>query len=319
MQNSLDLLKSRRAKLNYQPAKENLILKIQDQSIGNTQSFVCFQGLPKAGKSLFVTSTIASAFYSDGLFGINLTPIYSRPKIAFFDTESSESDFYKIIDRINYQIGTRDLPSNVDMFLCREDTHYDIINMINSYLENNRDCSVLIIDGIADLLSNFNDVIESNAIIQWLKRISKIYDLLIICVLHLTKKDKLSLGHLGSFMDRKAQSVLICEKKDDNLIMTSGYLRSASSIKPIELKNIDGIWIQNKTQQTNTNTEIYGIDKTRLLNTVFKTKKTYNEMVADISEQIGKSTTTTKKLIKDWITSGEIIKTDGYYDQKKYF
>jgi hypothetical protein len=316
MQNSLEQLNLRRAKLNYQPPAENTILTIQEQSIGNTQSFVCFQGLPKAGKSLFVTTTIASAFHTNGLFGIKLQPIPDRPKIAFFDTESSESDFYKIISRINYQVGSKQLPYNIDMYLCREDPHYEIINMINAYLDNNKDCSVLIIDGIADLLSNFNDVVESNVIIQWLKKISKIHNLLVICVLHLTKKDKMSLGHLGSFMDRKAQSVLICEKKDDMLVLNAGYLRSSTGIKAIELKNTDGVWYQNNANVVTNNADVYGIDKIRLLNNVFRISRTYNDMINDISEQIGKSTTTVKKLVKDWITSGDIIKIDGLYNLK---
>lgn len=320
MQNTLEQLNLRRAKENYQPPQENSILTIQGQSIGNTQSFVCFQGLPKAGKSLFVTTTIASAFHTEGLFGIKLEPIDNRPKIAFFDTESSETDFYKIINRINYQIGTQSLPINIDMFLCREDPHSEIIKMINVYLQNNADCSVLIIDGIADLLQNFNDVVESNALIQWLKQITKIYNLLVICVLHLTKKDKMSLGHLGSFMDRKAQSVLICEKKDDLLILTSGYLRSSTGIKSIELKNIDGIWFQNNNITSTSainNDEIYGTNKIILLSNVFKKPRTYNDMIDDISEQLGKSTTTVKKLVKQWINSNEIIKDNGLYNLKK--
>ena len=91
-------LQQRKAKPNYQPPKEPPILTIKGNPIGSAQSLVCFQGLPKAGKSLFITSSIASAFTYSDIFGMKITLPENKNKIAYFDTEGSEYDFYQIVN-----------------------------------------------------------------------------------------------------------------------------------------------------------------------------------------------------------------------------
>jgi hypothetical protein len=312
---SLDTLQSRQFDPNYKPEKAETMLSIGGEVIGQLESFVCYQGLPKAGKSLFVTTTIASAFFSSGLFGIKLTPLINRNRIAFFDTESSTYDFYQIIDRIKSQLNSNFLPGNLDFYNCREDNNVDLMQLIEIYLQNTPDCSILVIDGIADLVQDFNSVVESNNVIYWLKKISKIYKLLIICVLHLTKKDKNSLGHLGSFMDRKAQSTLTCEKKENVLMMSPGYMRSSSGFKPIEIVNDQGVWIEK--QKSNVNDTIQGMDKQFLISKVLLEDKDYKTLTNDLMALTGKSLTYCKKLVKDWLLENLIIKTENNKYKKR--
>jgi hypothetical protein len=312
---SLDILQSRQFNPNYKPEKAETMLSISGEVIGQLESFVCFQGLPKAGKSLFVTSTIASAFFSDGLFGIKLSPLINRNRIAFFDTESSTFDFYEIINRIQSQLKTNYLPGNLDFFNCREDNNNALMQLIELYLQNTPDCSILVIDGIADLVQDFNSVVESNNVIYWLKKISKVYKLLIICVLHLTKKDKNSLGHLGSFMDRKAQSTLICEKKENVLSLSPGYLRSSSGFKTIEIVNDQGAWIEK--QKSHVNDTIQGMDKHFLISKVLLEPKDYKTLNDDLMALTGKSLTYCKKLVKDWLLENLIIKTENNKYKKR--
>ena len=312
---NLETLVSRKYKPENKPQSNEVLLKIGNEIIGQTQSFVCFQGLPKAGKSLFVTTTIASTFFTDGIFGINLKPVFNRPKIAFFDTESSDYDFYIIIERIKQQLNSNFLPANLDFFNCREDNGLQLIQLIDIYLANNQDCSVLIIDGIADLVNDFNSVTESNMVIQWLKKISKIYNLLIICVLHLTKKDKNSLGHLGSFMDRKAQSTVICEKKENVLSLSAGFLRSSAGFKTIEIVNEDGQWIEK--HKSNINDMVSGLDQQFLINKSLIEPKDYKTLCNDLIALTGKSLSYSKKLIKNWLIENLVYKTnDNLYAKK---
>ena len=83
-------LLSRKFKQNYQPPDENIIFTIDGKNIGCLQSFVCFQGLPKAGKSTFITSAIASAFTTWDIFGMKLNFPPNRKRICYIDTESSD-------------------------------------------------------------------------------------------------------------------------------------------------------------------------------------------------------------------------------------
>jgi hypothetical protein len=313
--NKIQNLLTRAARANYKPTKEPPILTIKGNPIGSKQSFVCFQGLPKAGKSLYITSAIASAFSSKDIFGMKITLPDNKNKIAYFDTEGSEYDFYQIVNRLEWQIGRNNLPENLQLFNCREDSPAEIIELINTYLQLNGEIGCLIIDGILDLVNDFNNIVECNQLIQWLKKITKNYNMLVMVVLHLGKKDKMSLGHLGSFLDRKSQSVLIIEKEKNIMTMKAQYLRSCENFVPISVHNVNGNWVET-SEGLKVETSLYGLEKDSLIRMALIEPLPYKQLVDSISERTGKGATTVKKIIKDWIADGSIIKSGNNYKQK---
>jgi hypothetical protein len=313
--NKIQNLLTRAAKPNYQPAKEPPILTIKGNPIGSKQSFVCFQGLPKAGKSLYITSAIASAFTSNDIFGMKITLPDNKNKIAYFDTEGSEYDFYQIVNRLQWQLGKNNLPENLQLFNCREDSPSEIIELINTYLQLNGEIGCLIIDGILDLVNDFNNIVECNQLIQWLKKITKNYNMLVMVVLHLGKKDKMSLGHLGSFLDRKSQSVLIIEKENNIMTMKAQYLRSCEDFKPISVHNVGGQWVET-SEGSKVENSIYGLEKDSLLRILFIEPVTYKQLTEALAERLGKGITTAKKVIKEWIEEGTIHKSGEFYKRK---
>jgi hypothetical protein len=311
-------LLSRKFKQNYLPESENIIFTINGKNIGCLQSFVCFQGLPKAGKSTFITSAIASAFTTWDIFGMKLTLPKDRRKICYVDTESSDYDYYRVLDRIRTQIIADQLPQNFDSFLFREDSPHEIQQMLEIYLLENPDCSVLVLDGILDLISDFNSVEQSFFLIQWLKKITKINNLLILCVLHLGKKDQNSIGHIGSYLDRKAQSVLKIEKNKEQktIDLSATFLRSSDEFDPVSIYYSGSSWTQISNTQEKTSSYIFGMEKTSLLNRILFEPRKYSELLSDLEEFTGKGATTCKKLIKDWLLDGSVIKTGELYKQK---
>ena len=308
-------LQQRKAKANYQPPKEPPILTIKGNPIGNAQSLVCFQGLPKAGKSLFITSSIASAFSSSDIFGMKISLPENKNKIAYFDTEGSEYDFYNIVNRLQWQIGQNKLPDNLTLYNCREDSPSEVIELINIYLRENGEIGCLIIDGVLDLVNDFNNIVECNQVMQWLKKITKNYNMLVMVVLHLGKKDKLSLGHLGSFLDRKSQSVIIIEKENNIMTMKPQYLRSCEDFKPISVHNIGGNWVET-SEGSKVEDSIYGLEKDALLRLLLLEPTTYKLLTESLAERLGKGISTAKKIVKEWINEGTIIKSGEFYKRK---
>ena len=307
-------LYSRKFLKGFKPPEENIIFTIQGKNIGTSQSFVCFQGLPKAGKSTFITSAIASAFTSWEIFDMKINFPKERKKICYIDTESSDFDYYRVLERIRQQIILDQLPNNFDSFLFREDSPQDIQKMIEIYLSENKDCSVLVIDGILDLISDFNSVEQSFYLVQWLKKITKQYDLLILCVLHLGKKDQNSIGHIGSYLDRKSQSVLKIERNKENktIDLHATFLRSSDEFNTISIKYNGNNWEQVYTEN-NKSDFLYGMDLRSLLNRLLSEPKKYNELVNELSEFTGKGISTSKKIIKDWINKELILKLGEHY------
>jgi hypothetical protein len=102
------------------------------------------------------------------------------------------------------------------------------------------------VDGLLDLCLDYNDPKETRLVTNWLKRITKQYDILLMGVLHLGKGQGETLGHLGSNTDRWSQSTMIVEKNKDagQFVLKSKYLRSDGDFEPVAIMNFDGRWSQ---------------------------------------------------------------------------
>ena len=309
-----ELLEKRKYNPNYIPTRENIIFTIQDKHIGSLQNFIIFSGLPKAGKSTFICAMISSVFNTYDIFTMKLHTPQNRAKVCLIDTESSDYDFYRTINKIKGFAEINDLPPYFDAFQVREDSSNAIKLMIERYLELNLDCSILIVDGLLDLLVNYNDEKESSLLTSWLKKITKHYNILLISVLHQSKSNLMTTGHIGSASDRFAQSTLdITKDKDKNTyVLSSRFMRSDSDFEPITLINFNGIFQQTETDKVkNTGkkaTDLDEIESKRLLHQIVTMPMPYNDISSEIIERTATSKAYAKNLIKLWISKNYIVK-----------
>jgi len=238
-----DELQSKSYKRGYVPQHEQRILTINDKTIGTLQNIVVFTGLPKAGKSTFLTAALSSSFISHPLLGMQINTPSKRNTVAYFDTESSEYDFYRSMDRVKKLLCISELPSELHSYMFRNSNHEQIKTYIEYYLSQVPQCSVIFIDGLLDLLMNYNDETESRLLINWLKQITSNYNILCCGVVHTGKKDMNTLGHFGSMIDRYSQSVLLIEKDNNKqtFSLSAKYLRSDYGLEPVILQNINGL------------------------------------------------------------------------------
>ena len=75
--------------------------------------------------------------------------------------------------------------------------------------------------------------------------ITESYNICIIAALHRSKSAGNTIGHLGSFANRKAQSVLLVEKnKDGSITMKHEFLRDSAGFSPIQIfyNRHTGMW-----------------------------------------------------------------------------
>ena len=257
---------------------------------------------------------ISSVFNSYDIFTMKLHTPQNRAKVCLIDTESSDYDFYRTINKIKGFAEINDLPPYFDAFQVREDSSNAIKQMIERYLELNLDCSILIVDGLLDLLVNYNDEKESSLLTSWLKKITKHYNILLISVLHQSKSNLMTTGHIGSASDRFAQSTLdITKDKDKNTyVLSSRFMRSDSDFEPITLMNFNGIFQQTETDKAKSTgkkaTDLDEIESKRLLHQIVSLPMTYNDISSEIIERTATSKAFAKNLIKLWISKNYIVK-----------
>jgi hypothetical protein len=308
------LLELRKYKTDHIPDKENVILRIGTKAVGSTQAYVIFGGLPKAGKSSFLNSCIASAFVPYDIFTMKINLPEQRQRLCLFDTESSDYDYYKRIQSILSFADLSHLPKNFDSYQVREDGTGTIRKMVERYLELNPDCSVLVLDGLLDLIVNYNDETESSMLTKWLKKITKVYDLLIISVLHFNKSNDHTTGVIGSHSDRFAQSTLEVKKDKENntFVMQSRFMRSDADFEPVTLMNFNGIFQQVNNESVvkkgRKASDLDSMESQRLCKQIVTIPMLYSEIVDEIKERTAESNTYAKQLMKIWISNAYVVK-----------
>ena len=309
-----ELLAKRQYNPDYIPNKEDIIFSIQSRHTGSRSNFLTLSGLPKAGKSTFIAAIVASAFVPYEIFGMKLHLPINGKKICYFDTESSDFDFYRQINKIKGFAELTSLPDWFNAYQVREDGSGIIRKMIETYLSENPDCSVIIIDGLLDLLVNYNDERESSLLTKWLKKITKIYNVLLITVLHQSKSNLSTTGHIGSASDRFAQSTLdiVKDKERNTYVLTSRFMRSDMDFDPITLMNFNGVFQQVETEvkkdSTKKASDLNEMESKALCNTIVVVPTNYNDIISEIIERTATSKAYAKNLIKIWISKNWILK-----------
>ncbi len=172
---------------------------------------------PKTMKTFFI-SLLASVYLSgSNIYGGNLKGHKGNGHLLHIDTEQGLWHCQKVFKRpltMDSSINT----NNYHTFGLRSIDHKMRIDFIDYYLENKIDKpSLIIIDGIADLCSDANSIIESNALVQRLMEWSAKYKCHIINVIHQNYgSQKFGTGHLGSFLEKKAETVIALEANTIN-------------------------------------------------------------------------------------------------------
>lgn len=190
-------------------------------SRGNISAVV---GLAKSRKT-FLTCAVASGFLADSEFmGFDAPAV---GKIVYIDTEQARAHVHKIARRILRSIG---LPTdrNHDKLVVaalRELTPDQRKEATAEILRRYKP-DLLILDGVADLCNDPNDLHESEALTCELMRWSSEYDNHILCVLHTNPGGDKARGHLGSALLRKAESVLLVRANGATSVVSPQYCRN---------------------------------------------------------------------------------------------
>jgi hypothetical protein len=173
----------------------------------------------KNGKTFFCDILTAIFLGSDHF--ANCRSRQQQGKVLFFDTEQAKSDTARIITTIEamtpeHRHGDFDVSCLREAAIDKDMDQSAIISRFEyistSIVHEKPD--LVIIDGIADLIYNYNDVIESQEVVNKLAAIANKHNCCIVVVMHQNKglKDKNMKGHLGTMLFQKCSDVFNVEK-----------------------------------------------------------------------------------------------------------
>lgn len=178
------------------------------------------KAMQKAGKTSALT-VMAAALLSGKCF--RLKSEVEDARILWVDTEQNKSDTYANYDKVFDLAGLekQDIHERFELYSLRKNTIEEKIKAINELLEKNHP-DVVFIDGLVDLIKNFNEVEESQSLMANLMQKSAQYNCAIVCILHTNKSadDHNMRGHLGTMLAQRAGNVLECKKDKATGVIT---------------------------------------------------------------------------------------------------
>lgn len=184
--------------------------------IGTYGNFSFIQAPPKSKKTFFV-SLLASVYLSGGNnFGGKIKGHREGRCLMHFDTEQGHWHAQRVFKRVQDMSVTKDLGC-YKTFALRTVGYKERLKFIEYCLELNKGKNgMVVIDGVADLVSDVNNLEESNLCVQKIMQLSAKYDCHIITVIHSNFGSDKPTGHLGSFLEKKTETQIQLELNTTN-------------------------------------------------------------------------------------------------------
>lgn len=191
-------------------SKENpdpeILLECNGQPYSTRGNFSIIVGLPGSRKTFYSTLTIGA--YLKGKFG-GFDAINGSGKVLWIDTEQASGHVARIGRRINRIIGAAENENNpnITILMLREYDPKIRKQVFNGALEIFHPDFVML-DGVADLMDDPNNIEQSAEIQQLLMSSSKNYNCHIATVVHCNPGQEKARGHLGSNLMRKCETAV---------------------------------------------------------------------------------------------------------------
>lgn len=186
--------------------------------LGTYGNFSFVQAPPKSMKSFF-SSLLVSAYQQNGnKYTGNIKGHRQGKHIVHFDTEQGKFHCQKVFRRtmIMNDIKTDDKYHTYSLRSMGYKSRIDFIEYILKDKLQGKNIGLVVIDGAADLVSDVNNLEQCNEITQRLMSWTVDYNCHITTIIHSNFGSDKPTGHLGSFLEKKAETQIKLEKNHIN-------------------------------------------------------------------------------------------------------
>ena len=284
----------------------------------------------KAGKTAFMGAMLASPMVEPtadtDCLSVVATPNFDGGALLYFDTEQSRDDFWHVTKRSLRRAAATSRPSWLHSYcltgMSVADAKACVFQAVSdAYVRHGRIFAIFI-DGVADLVLDVNSAEECNGFVSELHALAIRYDCPIITVLHLNPQSgkggfEKARGHLGSQLERKAETNLRIEKNGDLSLVWSEKQRRAPIFKD---KGPRFKWSDEAGMHVTAQIEVQkpkgDSDLEIIASEIFDggTRMRYTEIVAEVERARDIATNTARTKAKRMIKAGILVATGmGYY------
>ena len=211
--------------------EEQPIISIDGCCICSRGNISAICGEAKSKKTFLASALVASAMAIplDKLNNFKSVDKDMNINVLWVDTEQGERHVRRVIDRISEMTGAKmgGLVAEPRLMtlslreLSPMDRYKVMMEAVKRY-----PFDLIVIDGIADLQNNTNDLEESDALVGLLMALSTRTNTHILCVLHTNPGSDKARGHLGSSLQRKAETVIFVHRNGDCSVVEPQFCRN---------------------------------------------------------------------------------------------
>lgn len=187
--------------------------------IGTYGNFSFVQAPPKTLKTYFI-SLLASVYLSGkNKYGGDIRGYRDDKCLVHFDTEQGKFHAHRTFRRVIDMNDGNDQHC-YHTFGLRTISYKHRLEFIEYYLQNKikkNKVGLVIIDGIADLCNDVNNIEQSNDVVQKIMEWSQIFNCHIVTIIHTNPGNtEKPTGHLGSFLEKKTETQIQLSKNSSN-------------------------------------------------------------------------------------------------------
>lgn len=202
------------------PPEQRVIFRVGKIPICTAGNLANISAEAKAGKSAFTGAMLAAVMATSSADCFTVTA--ENPKghaLLHFDTETSRADWHSLLCRAKRRARVEAFPPWLVSYHltgrtpheCRRDMEDAIAGAAREF----GGVFAVFVDGVGDLVFDPNDPEECFPLVTRLHALAIQYDTAIVNILHRNPGTEKTRGHLGSQLERKAETNLTLEKDED--------------------------------------------------------------------------------------------------------
>jgi hypothetical protein len=228
------LLEQRKFNPHIEPPPIRAIYSLGGVCISTPANLTTITSAIKTGKSAVIGAMVAAAMHHSedaDLLGFSSSNPNGKA-LLWFDSEQAPDDFWHGVYRALKRAGLREPPPWLHAYCLTGLGHKRAWECVQEAAKMSADkhggIHSELIDGFADLIADVNDAEQSNDFVASLHDMGINYDCPIVGVIHFNPNSEKSRGHLGSQLERKAETNLALDKdKDETTVIYSTKNRRA--------------------------------------------------------------------------------------------
>jgi len=324
------LLVGKQFSRSIQPAKQPPLLRFLGHTILSAQNASNIQGQAKSAKSAVVGGIIAAIFNAshesdDDRDTLGFTAEPAKGMVLHIDTEQAPADHWQSVENMLKRAGYHgEPPAWFESWTLREFSSKERRRMLDLLVQDGREkhgsVHLVIVDGAADITpSGVNDELASESLVDDLCKLASREHCGVLTIVHenpgaMSAKVR---GHLGSFMERKFESMVRVEKDAKN-ISTAFCLLGRHCFVPKD-KGHCFTWDNSYGMHRSIGAagDIKKASKDAKLKEQAKTylsvPKPNSEIVKDIMGKEEVTIKTAQNWIKSWVNAEIVSKESGIY------